>query len=126
MALFLSERDVDQLLPMKECVDVLDQAFAYAGAGQVENKPRSRIRMPNGFFHFMAAADAEHQVFGYKAYPSFAGGAKFLVMLYDYESGQLLACIEAGRLGQIRTGAASGLATRYMARADAASVGVIG
>ncbi len=126
MALFLSERDVDQLLPMKECVDVLDQAFAHAGAGQVENKPRSRIRMPNGFFHFMAAADAEHQVFGYKAYPSFAGGAKFLVMLYDYESGQLLACIEAGRLGQIRTGAASGLGTRYMARADATTVGVIG
>lgn len=126
MALFLSERDVAQLLTMKECVDVLDQAFAHAGAGQVENKPRSRIRMPNGFFHFMAAADAGHQVFGYKAYPSFAGGAKFLVMLYDYESGQLLACIEAGRLGQIRTGAASGLATRYMARADAATVGVIG
>ena len=126
MALFLSERDVAQLLPMKECVDVLDQAFAHAGAGQVENKPRSRIRMPNGFFHFMAAADAGHQVFGYKAYPSFAGGAKFLVMLYDYESGQLLACIEAGRLGQIRTGAASGLATKYMARADAATVGIIG
>ena len=126
MALFLSEGDVAQLLPMKECVDVLDQAFAHAGAGQVENKPRSRIRMPNGFLHFMAAADAGHQVFGYKAYPSFAGGAKFLVMLYDYESGQLLACIEAGRLGQIRTGAASGLATRYMARADAATVGVIG
>ena len=128
MALFLNEREVVQLLPMSECVDVLDQAFAHAGAGQVENKPRSRIRMPNGFFHFMAAADAGHQVFGYKAYPSFAGpgGSKFLVMLYDYESGQLLACIEAGRMGQIRTGAASGLASRYLARADAATVGVIG
>jgi ornithine cyclodeaminase/alanine dehydrogenase-like protein (mu-crystallin family) len=47
-------------------------------------------------------------------------------MLYDYESGQLLACMEAGRLGQIRTGAASGLATRHMARPDAATVGIIG
>lgn len=128
MALFLTEREVAQLLPMNECIDVLDQAFAHAGAGQVEIKPRSRIRMPNGFFHFMAASDAQHKVFGYKAYPSFGGpgGSKFLVMLYDFETGQLLSCMEAGRLGQIRTGAASGLATRYMAREDAASAGIIG
>ena len=84
--------------------------------------------MPNGFFHFMAAADAGDGVFGYKAYPPFPepGGSKFLVMLYDFESGQLLACLEAGRLGQIRTGAASGLATRYMAKEDATAVAVFG
>lgn len=126
MALFLNEQEVAQLLPMGECVEVLEEAFAHAGAGQVDIKPRSRIRMPGGFFHFMAAADAGHQVFGYKAYPSFAGGARMLVMLYDYASGALLSCMEASRLGQIRTGAASGLATRWMARADADSVGVIG
>ena len=128
MALFLTEREVADLLPMGECIDVLEQAFAHAGAGQTDNKPRSRIRMPNGFFHFMAAADAQHQVFGYKAYPSFPGpgGSKFVVMLYDFESGQLLACLEAGRLGQIRTGAASGLATRYMAREDAGTAAVFG
>ena len=126
MTLFLTEREVAQLLPMKECIDVLEQAFAHAGGGDVENKPRSRIRMPNGFFHFMAAADAEHRVFGYKAYPSMGAGNKFIVMLYDYETGQLLACLEAGRLGQIRTGAASGLATRHMARDGAGTVAVIG
>ena len=49
-----------------------------------------------------------------------------MVMLYDYESGQMLAFLEAGRLGQIRTGAASGLATRYMARQQASTVGIIG
>ena len=128
MALFLTEREVVELLPMNECIDVLEEAFAHAGAGQVEIKPRSRIRMPNGFFHFMAASDAEHKVFGYKAYPSFAGpgGSKFMIMLYDFESGQLLACIEAGRLGQIRTGAASGLATKYMAKENASTVAVFG
>lgn len=126
MSLFLNESEVAQLLPMAECIDVLEEAFAHAGAGQVDLKPRSRIRMPGGFFHFMAAADAGHQVFGYKAYPSFAGGARMVVMLYDYASGALLSCMEASRLGQIRTGAASGLATRWMARGDAASVGVIG
>ena len=126
MSLFLNESEVAQLLPMAECIDVLEEAFAHAGAGQVDLKPRSRIRMPGGFFHFMAAADAGHQVFGYKAYPSFAGGARMVVMLYDYASGALLSCMEASRLGQIRTGAASGLATRWMARGDADSVGVIG
>ena len=128
MTLFLNEQEVAQLLPMDECIEALDRAFAHAGAGQVDNKARSRIRMPGGFFHFMAAADGGQGVFGYKAYPSFAGpgGAKMMVMLYDYESGQLLACMEAGRLGQIRTGGASGLATRYMARDDAATVAVIG
>jgi ornithine cyclodeaminase/alanine dehydrogenase-like protein (mu-crystallin family) len=128
MALFLSEKEVAELLPMGECIEALDQAFAHAGAGQTEIKPRSRIRMPGGFFHFLAAADAGHKVFGFKAYPSFGGpgGSKMMVMLYDYQSGQLLACLEAGRLGQIRTGAASGLATRYMAREHAATVGLIG
>lgn len=128
MALFLTEREVADLLPMSECIDVLNEAFAHAGAGQVEIKPRSRIRMPNGFFHFMAASDADHGVFGYKAYPSFGGpgGSKFVVMLYDFETGQLLACLEAGRLGQIRTGAASGLATKYMARENASTVAVFG
>ena len=128
MALFLSEQDVVSLLPMNECIDALDRAFAHASNGQVDNKSRSRIRMPGGFFHFMAAADEGQGVFGYKAYPSFAGpgGSKMLVMLYDYQSGELLACMEAGRLGQIRTGAASGLATRYMARCGASTVAVIG
>ncbi len=128
MALFLNEQEVVRLLPMKECIEALERAFAHAGSGLVDNKPRSRIRMPGGFFHFMAAADAGQGVFGYKAYPSFAGpgGSKMLVMLYDYQSGELLACMEAGRLGQIRTGAASGLATRYMARDSAATAAIIG
>ena len=73
MALFLNEQEVANLLPMDECIAALDRAFAHAGAGRVDNKARSRIRMPGGFFHFMAAADGGQGVFGYKAYPSFAG-----------------------------------------------------
>jgi ornithine cyclodeaminase/alanine dehydrogenase-like protein (mu-crystallin family) len=126
MALFLSDQEVAQLLPIDECIDVLEEAFAHAGAGKVDNRPRNRIRMPGGFFHFMVASNEGHGVFGYKAYPSFAGGAKMIVMLYDYETGALLSCMEGGRLGQIRTGAASGLAAKYMAKEDSATVAVIG
>ena len=111
MALFLNEEEVAGLLPMDECIQALDRAFAHAGQGDTEVKPRSRMVMPNGMFHFLAAADSGAGVFGYKAYHSFSGGAKMMVTLYDYETGRLLACMEGGRLGQIRTGAASGLAT---------------
>ena len=88
MALFLNDQEVAQLLPMDECVAVLDQAFAHAGEGKVDNRPRNRIRMPSGFFHFMTASNAGQGVFGYKAYPSFGGpsSAKMIVMLYDYET----------------------------------------
>ena len=130
MALFLSEKDVVRLLSVRECIDVLEKAFSYAAEGKAENKPRSRLRLPDGLLHFMAAAATIGpglSGFGYKAYTTFSGGGtKFLVMLYDSETGELLSVIEAGALGQIRTGAASGLATRYMARHDASTVGIIG
>ena len=129
MALYLSERDVAELLPMAECIDALEKAFAYAGEGLAENVPRHRIRLPKGFLHFMAAAciGPDLSGFGYKVYSTFPGGAsKFLVMLYHAETGELLSVMEAATLGQVRTGAASGLATKYMARADASTVGAIG
>ena len=87
MALFLNESEVASLLPMTECIDVLDQAFAHAGAGDTEIKPRSRMRMPNGFFHLMAAADAGSGVFGYKAYPSFAGSGEGRIGLVAEDPG---------------------------------------
>ena len=129
MALFLNEKEVVELLPMTECVDVLEKVFLYTAQGLGDNTPRTRIRMPNGFLHFMAGAAMGPDLsgFGYKAYSTFPGGvSKFLVMLYHSETGELLAVLEAATLGQIRTGAASGLATRYMSRPDASTVGIIG
>ena len=129
MALFLTEKDVREVLPMKDCIDVLEKAFSYWAQGLADNRARSRIRMPKGLLHFMAAAVIGPDIcaFGYKSYGTFPGGAaKFLVMLYHAETGELLSIIEASSLGQIRTGAASGLATRYMARHDASVVGIIG
>ena len=129
MALFLNEREVTELLPMADCIEVLEKVFSYAGEGLGENKPRSRIRLPEGFLHLMAAATMGPDLmgFGYKAYSTFPGGvSKFLVILYHGGTGDLLSVTEASALGQIRTGAASGLATRYMARSDASTVGIIG
>jgi alanine dehydrogenase len=69
----------------------------------------------------------EHKgLLGLKSYVVTRNKARFYVNLYDAESGELLALIEADKLGQMRTGAASGVATSYLARADAKSVGVYG
>ena len=129
MALFLNESDVRGLLTMKECIDALETAFIHSSSGMAENVPRNRIRLPRGFLHLMSAAAVASDMtgFGYKAYTTFPrGDSKFLMMLYDGDQGGLLSVMEAGNLGQIRTGAASGLATRFMASEDADTVGILG
>ncbi len=126
MPLLLGDQEVEQVMNMQECVQVMDDAFQQAGRGQTWNRPRSRIRMPRGFHHLMAAAVLDSKVFGLKTYTSFRAGTRFLTILYDSETGDLLALIQGSRCSQLRTGAVSAVATRYMARQDAATVGIIG
>ena len=126
MALFLTENDVDSLLTMDAAIEALEDGFRHQAAGTASNSPRRRIRMGGGMLHFMAAADRSTGVTGMKWYGGFGGGMRFHVQLSDSETGELLAVMEAGRLGQVRTGAASGVATKYMARPDARNVGIIG
>jgi len=78
------------------------------------------------FLHYMAAADRVSGYLGMKLYTSVGGALRFLVPLYSAKSGQLLALLEADYLGQMRTGAASGVATKYMARPEARAVGIVG
>lgn len=131
MALVLKEADVAQLLTMPDAINVLETVFrqqsSAAGEQQALNRPRSRLQPPNAILHFMTAAAPGLGVYGFKAYTvARPGKARFAVMLFSTEDGRLLALIEADTLGQMRTGAASGLATRYLARQDAVSVGIAG
>ena len=131
MALVLKEADVAQLLTMPDAINVLETVFRQQspaeGEQQALNRPRSRLQPPGAILHFMVAAAPGLSVYGFKAYTvARPGKARFAVMLFSTEDGRLLALIEADTLGQMRTGAASGLATRYLARQDAASVGIVG
>ena len=85
--------------------------------GVIENRPRFRLGLTDGLLHVMAAADLELGVAGLKAYVGFAEGTRFLVPLFAADRPELLAVIEADRMGQLRTGAASGVAARHLARA---------
>ncbi len=126
MPLLLGDNEVDQLMTMKECIEVIEDSFRQAGQRQTWNRPRSRIRMPRGFHHLMAAAVLESKVFGLKTYTSFRSGVRFLTILYDSNAGDLLGMVQGGRITQLRTGAVSAVATKYMARQDAAKVGIVG
>jgi alanine dehydrogenase len=131
MALVLREADVERLLTMPDTIAALDNVFRQqspaAGEQQALNRPRARLQPPGAILHFMMAAAPGLGVYGFKAYTvARPGVARFAVMLFSTEDGRLLALIEADKLGQMRTGAASGLATRYLARQDAVSVGIVG
>jgi ornithine cyclodeaminase/alanine dehydrogenase-like protein (mu-crystallin family) len=126
MALFLDEQEVTDLLSMQMALVAVEDALKQQGLGTAANNPRSRVRLPTGQLHMMGAALPARGVFGYKAYTAVKGKVRFHVMLYSTESGELLAVLQADRLGQMRTGAASGVATKHMARADARTAGIFG
>ena len=137
MTLVLREDDVRAVLTMPDTIAVLDAAFRHQAAGDSRNNPRSRIVLPEarGVLHILSAyvpGEIGHPerdgpgVLGLKTYTAVAGAVRFAVLLYSGADGRLLAIVEADWLGQMRTGAASGLATRYMARPDADTLALIG
>jgi alanine dehydrogenase len=126
MPVYLTESEVCRLIGITDALEAVEQCFRHQGEGTATNQPRRRARVPAGALHVMFAADGATGVLGLKSYTTFAGGARFHVLLYSADDGRLLAILEANRLGQLRTGAASGLATRCLARADAAVAAVFG
>ena len=112
---------------MPKTVELVEASLKARAEGRAIDVPRVRARAPAGTLHILQAAAPELKLIGYKAYYSNPGqGARYHVHLIDTDSGRLVAMIEASHLGMVRTGAASGVATRYMAREDAATVGMIG
>ena len=95
-------------------------------AGVVHIAPRRRLELEEGRLADMAAADLELGYAGAKVYASFAEGAAFVVALFSAERPELVAVLEADWLGRLRTGAASAVAAKHLAREDATTLGVIG
>ena len=125
MAVVFTEDEVTGLLSMHDAVDVVEDAFRQLAEGNAVNRPRSRVHVPGTTLHVMPAGSKEWGMLGLKAYITTRSGARFLFHLYGID-GELLALMEADKLGQMRTGAASGVATRFMAREDAVTVGLYG
>jgi ornithine cyclodeaminase/alanine dehydrogenase-like protein (mu-crystallin family) len=124
--LLLSEADVKQLLTMEMALEAVEAGLRSMGLDEVSNIPRSRCQTDHSMLHILSAGAKRLGYLGYKAYVTSRKSAHFHVGLYDGKTGELLALIEADYLGQVRTGAASGVATKYMARPESCEVGVFG
>jgi alanine dehydrogenase len=130
--LWLSEDDVASLVSPGEAVPVIEDCFRRMASGQVELMPRRRFAVEGGYFAVMAAADRALGVAGLKSYTVVEGELQFVVCLFELAdgpagpAGTLTAVIAADRLGQVRTGAASGVAAKHLARPGATTLGLIG
>ena len=127
MTLHISEAEVRAVLTMPQALEAVEEISRKQSTGEVVVHPRRRFELPGGgFFHYMAAADYSTGYVAMKQYTYVRGKLRFLVPLYEMATGDLLAQIEADYMGQLRTGAASGVATKYLARKDSRVAAIIG
>lgn len=124
--LFLTESDVAALVDMDAALGTTAEAFRQLSAGQATNVPRVRAKGGGAILHTMSAASDVLGLAGWKAYTTTRQGAKFLFGMYETASGELVALVEADRLGQLRTGAATGVALQALGGAGIDRMGLLG
>jgi len=131
----LRAADVHALLPMAECIDLMHRTMSAVSEGRVVLPLRSVLMMPGdlGMMGNMPGYLGEPECFGVKLvslmprnkppqYSSHLG----IVLLFEVEHGQPVALLDAAEITAVRTAAASGLATRLLARPDASSLAILG
>ena len=126
MAILLREADVEKLLTMEMALELVERVHREYSTGQAIDVPRERTRLPKSALHILQGAVPSAGIFGYKAYTSNREGIRFLVYGFSAERGSLDCVVEANHLGMMRTGAAGGVAAKWLARADAKVAGVFG
>ncbi|MBA3390340.1 MAG: ornithine cyclodeaminase family protein [Rubrobacter sp.] len=126
MTLLLTESDVENLLDMPSALEAVESVLRQHAEGKASNHARRRVSLPGSGLNVMFAGAPEFNALGLKAYTIARGGARFYTMLFDAEGGELLAILQSDRLGQIRTGAATGIGTKHLAREDATTLGLYG
>lgn len=125
--LLINEDDVRRLLTMDLALEAVEAGLRKMALDEAHIIPRARVVTDHAVLHTMGAAAKSLGFMGSKVYStSRKGHAQFIVSLFDGKTGYLVALIQADYLGQVRTGAASGIATRIMSRLDSTEVGIIG
>lgn len=126
--IWITEEQVREALSIQTAVDLVEESFRGLASGRYVNRPRDRVVLrSHAMLHSLAAGDNETGELATKVYSTHPNRKlRFVVLLFDSEGGELKAVCDANALGQIRTGAASGVATRHLARTDATRLGLIG
>src|SRR5215470_12148277 len=150
MTLILSNQDVEQLLTMRECIDVLEDVYVELSEGRGANRRRSDCLVPSGrddAIYSLKSMDGVIPKLGIGAVridsdivtwptegnnmrrvkvPAANGRYVGLVLLFSSSNGEPLAILPDGVMQRIRVGATNGLGVKYLAREDATSVGILG
>lgn len=126
MTLFLRDADVNQCVSMDDMLDAIESMQHHFGEGEAYNLARRKIVASGGLLAVMGGGLFYNGVLGVKTYTVVQGKYSFQVSLYDANTGELLCYTQANRLGQLRTGATTGVAVKYLSNPDAATVGIIG
>ena len=126
MALFLRDEEIRQILTMDSMLEAIETMQRRYGSGEAYNLARRKIIASTGLLAVMGGGLFYDNVFGVKTYTAVAGKYSFHVTLYDATTGQFLAFLQANRLGQLRTGATTGVTVKYLARKETPVVGIIG
>lgn len=126
MTLYLKEEEVGGVLDMPMALDAVEQVMAAHARGETVDYPRQRVRLPATMTHLLQGGVPALNLSGLKVYTSGGGRTRFWVHLFDATTGDPVAVLEANRLGMMRTGAAGGVAAKWLARPDARVAGVFG
>lgn len=128
MTLFLDENCVAELVGMDDALAAVEEVFGEVGRGTVTNVPRVRAPLGDGTLRITAAVLNYRGYYGVKVSSTtiFESSAGRVFSLYKADTGELAAIVQVFAMGALRTGAASGIATKFMARPDASRLGVIG
>ena len=126
MALFLKDEDVAQCVTMAAMLEAIESMQRQYGDGQAHNMTRRKIIADSGMLSVMGGGLFHQGLLGVKTYTVVKGAYSFQVSLYDANTGELLLYTQANRLGQLRTGATTGVAVKHLANPGDATVGIIG
>ena len=126
MTLFLKDEDVAQCVSMDAMLEAIESMQRQYGDGQAHNMTRRKIIAESGMLSVMGGGLFDQGLLGVKTYTVVKGAYSFQVSLYDANTGELLLYTQANRLGQLRTGATTGVAVKHLANPGDATVGIIG
>ncbi len=125
MTLFLREREVESLLKVAEAVPMVETAIREQGLKEAMVRPRQIVKTKQASVSVLPAAIPSLGNLGFKTYSVSPEGARFWLLLFD-ERGVFVSLMEAEEVGRIRTGAATGVATRYMSRPESSVAAILG
>lgn len=126
MVRYLTDNDVKQLISMPQVLGLVESAWKARSLGQASDVPRTRAHVAEGMLNMLMATAPALGFIGFKYYYVTKTGATRHIHLMNVQTGRLEAIIEADTLGSLRTGAASGIATRYLAKKQSDTLGQIG